>query len=91
MMALGLAWKIFSGLSGAWKLAVIGIIIASLTGFYLNWRSDLIEQGRQEVINEIANRNEKLIQRGLEARAARDDCVARGMRWSTVTGRCSGG
>lgn len=68
-------------------IVVIAVIVSSLSSYWIG-RWGQYKRGESDAIAGIAREDAKLIDRARAGRAKYEECVARGMRWSQVTGDC---
>lgn len=85
---IGLLFNAVGGMSLVMKLAMAGTVIAVLGIAYGVWHHKVWSRGYDRAIADIAQQDERAINRASSARKVVLDCKARGLRWDQSTGIC---
>lgn len=85
---IGLLFNAVGGMSLVMKLAMAGTVIAVLGIAYGVWHHTVWERGYAKAIADIAQQDQKAINRASSARSVVLDCKSRGLRWDQSTGLC---
>jgi hypothetical protein len=87
---IGLLFNAVGGMSLVMKLAMAGTVLAVLGIAYGVWHHKVWERGYAKAIADIAQQDERAINRASQARSVVLDCRSRGLRWDQSTGQCDG-
>lgn len=79
---------IFSAMGWAMKAGMLIALIVSLGTVYGIWHHKVWERGYARAIADIAQQDQKAINRASSARSVVLDCKSRGLRWDQSTGIC---
>lgn len=85
---IGLLLNAAGGMSLVMKLAMAGTVIAVLGIAYGVWHHKVWERGYARAIADIAQQDQRAINRASQARSIVLDCKSRGLRWDQSTGIC---
>jgi hypothetical protein len=69
--------------------AIVAVIAAVMTGYGI-WHHKIYMKGWNAHEMAIVREDKRAVDGALAKRAVRDDCINRGLHWSTVTGECEG-
>lgn len=84
-------WAAFMGLSWVWRLAIVGVVVASLTTTYVLWRNSVWNEGHAAAMAEVEAANKEMADAARKAVNRARDCRNRGLVWDQSSGQCSGG
>jgi hypothetical protein len=89
-----LAWMAFRALPGLAQLGAVAAVLLGLATTYGVWHHKIASKYYQKGWNAhemaIVREDKRAVDAALAKRGVRDDCINRGLRWSTVTGECQG-
>jgi hypothetical protein len=86
-----LAWMAFRALPGLAQLGAVAAVLLGLATTYGVWHHKVYMKGWNAHEAAIVREDKRAVDAALAKRGVFNDCRDRGLRWSTVTGKCEGG